>query len=306
LSNKVFISTSTFSNLDRSPLELLESKGFEVILNPYKRKLTKEESLNVLPGISGLIAGLETLDYEVMSQSNLKVISRCGAGLSNVDLEAARKLDIAVCNTPDGPTNAVAELTLGCLLNLLRMISRMDQDLHEGKWNKKIGGELRGKTLLIIGFGRIGRRLAKLLLSFELNIIVVDPFLNEVNAPFKLLSLKDALPLADIITLHSSGEQCILGDQEFRLMKQGVLLMNAGRGCLINEKVLEEFLNNKTVAGAWLDTFAQEPYQGCLTKYSQVLLTPHVGSYTVETRKSMEMEAVENLIKAFEKIKQRV
>ncbi len=306
MKNKILVSTSTFASLDKAPLEKMVECGYEVILNPFKRKLSKKELLDLLPGVTGLIAGLETLDDEVMSQTDLRVISRCGAGLSNVDLDAAKNLGITVCNTPDGPTNAVAELTLGCLLGLLRMIPQMNKDLHDGKWSKKIGGELRGKTVLIIGFGRIGRRLAELMAPFGVEIVITDPFLNEVDEPFKLLPLGNALPLADIITLHSSGEECILTEHEFSFMKKGVLLMNASRGHLIDENALREFLNNGTVAGVWLDTFVQEPYEGILTKYPQVLLTPHVGSYTIETRKLMEMEAVNNLIAAFEEIELNV
>jgi len=253
-----------------------------------------------------LIAGLETLDDEVMSQLDLKVISRCGAGMSNVDLVAAKKHGITVCNAPDGPTNAVAELTLGCLLDLLRMIPQMNSDLHEGQWVKRVGGELKGKTVLIIGFGRIGKRLAELLVPFGVKILVVDPYIEKVEGSIQLLKLKEALPLADIVSLHVSGDECLLGEAEFGLMKKGVLLMNAGRGNLIDEGALIEALEKEIVAGAWMDVFVEEPYKGDLIKFPQVILTPHVGSYTGETRKSMEMEAAENLIAALKGIEQNV
>ena len=302
MKEKVLVSTSTFADLDASPLQRLKQSGFDVTLNPHKRKLTKQELLALLPGITGLIAGLETLDYEVMSQSDLKVISRCGAGLSNVDLEAAKKLGVKVRSTPDAPTHAVAEFTVACLLNLLRMVPQMNEDLHKGKWNKQIGLQLSGKTVLIIGFGRIGRRVAQLLSSFNVRIIIVDPLLNRIDHPFELLPLDEALALADIIALHCSGEACLLSYREFDLMKQGVFLLNAARGGVMNEKALKKYLDDGKVAGVWLDTFEEEPYTGELSSYSQVLLTPHVGSYTKECRKEMESQAVENLITALAEV----
>ena len=298
---KVLLGPSTFAALDHAPLERLVETGCMVIENPYKRKLTKSELLVLLSdNVTGLIAGLEPIDREVLKKTNLKVISRCGSGMSNVDIEAAKELGIKVFSTPYGPTSAVAELTLGALLSLLRMIPLMDRDFHEGKWNKKIGTQLEGKTIVIIGFGRIGRRLAELLAPFKTRILVVDPFLQDSKEQFPLLTLKEALPQADIITLHSSGTDQIIGPREFALMKQGVFLLNAARGELINEGSILNALDSGQVAGAWLDTFEREPYEGLLSHYEQVILTPHIGSYTYEGRLQMEMDAAENLIQGFQ------
>lgn len=299
MKHKVLVSTSSFGVPDDAPLKRLAQAGFEVQLNPYKRKLSQQELLELLPGVTGLVAGLETLDHDVMSRSDLKVISRCGAGLSSVDMPAAQRLGIKVCSTPDTPTQAVAELTLGCLLNLLRKISPMDQDLHQGKWNKQTGSQLEGKTVVIIGLGRIGRRVAQLLEPFHARIIGVDPCASGVAGQFKFLTLEEALPLADIITLHCSGEDCLFSSREFALMKKGIFVLNAARGGLIAEQALIDALEDGTVAGVWLDTFEEEPYKGELTRYPQVLLTPHVGSYTRECRLQMELQAAENLIAAF-------
>ena len=135
--SKVLLGPSTFAAQDPSPMERLAVAGCEIVKNPFGRKLTKQELIELLPGVKGLIAGLETLDEEVMRRSELKVISRCGSGLSNVDIVAAKWLGIKVFSTPNGPTNAVAELTLGAMINLLRMIPLMDRDMHEGRWTKK-------------------------------------------------------------------------------------------------------------------------------------------------------------------------
>lgn len=285
---KILITTSSFEC--QSCLEKL--KDFEVVLNPHKRKVTPEELRQLLPGVDGLIAGTEKIDKETLQSSQLKVISRVGVGIDNIDLEAAKSLGIDVENTPDAPTCAVAELTLGSILSLLRQIPQMNSGMHNKTWEKKMGLQLSGKTVLVIGFGRIGRYLAKLLEPFKVNLLAVDPALQGI-------SLKEALPQADIICLHLSGKDRILGKEEFSLMKKGVFIINAARGEAIDESSLVEALKDGRVAGACLDVFAEEPYSGALTEYPQVVLTPHVGSYTKECRERMESEAIDNLLKHF-------
>lgn len=297
---KVLVAPSSFAVLDKTPLNRLAEAGCEVIANRFGRKLTKPELIGILKsGVHGVVAGLEALDREVLEGSRLRVISRCGSGLSNVDLQAAGELGIDVYSTPDAPTAAVAELTLGAMLSLLRMIPEMDRDLHCLKWTKKIGSQLEGKTVVIVGCGRIGRKVASLLGSFNVRIVAVDPGLSDAPPGTSLLPLQDALPCADLITLHSSGDRCILGSKELESIKPGAFVLNAARGGLIDEAALIAGLEDGRIAGAWLDTFEEEPYQGRLAQYPQVLLTPHVGSYTRECRVRMENEAVSNLIAAF-------
>jgi len=298
---RVLIGPSSFGEYDRAPLDRLIDAGYKVVDNPYKRKLSKAELADLLAGgIVGLVAGLEPLDREVLAKSTLKVISRCGAGLSNVDMATARELGIEVYSTPQAPSAAVAELTLGAMLCLLRMVPQMDRDLHRGEWNKRIGWQLAGKTVLIVGFGRIGRRLAALLRPFDVQLLAADPdptaASNEDHVP--VVSLQEGLPQADVVTIHCSGHECVLGEKEFELAKAGVFVLNAARGGVVDECALARAIESGKVAGAWLDVFEAEPYQGPLSSCPQVLLTPHVGSYTVECRRSMELEAVENLIAA--------
>lgn len=296
---KVLLGPSTFAVYDKTPKEKLEKAGYEIIDNPFGRKLTKNELLDLLPGVVGIVAGLEPLDKDVLQKSSLKVISRCGAGLSNVNMLAAKELGIKVCTTPDAPVNSVAELSLGAILSLIRMIPFMDKNLHEGKWTKTTGRLLDSKTVAIVGFGRIGKRLGQLLRPFNVNILVVDPFLSGTVGGLPVVKIEEALPQADIVSIHCSGEKCIIGNKEFEILKTGTYLFNAARGGVIDERALAKFLENGKVAGAWLDTFEQEPYEGPLTKFKQVVLTPHVGSYTIECRKQMENEAVDNLIREF-------
>lgn len=293
---KILITTSTFGKLDSEPLEKLKKHGFEVVMNSYGRKITSQELRELLPGAVGIIAGTEVIDKETMKNSNLKVISRVGVGIDNIDLETAKELGIIVKNTPDAPTIAVAELTLGGILALLRQIPQMNQEVHNKKWEEKIGVQLSGKTVLIIGFGRIGRYLAKLLKPFGVKLLAADPALSGQVDGVEIVSLQDGISQAEIISLHLSGSSQVLGKDEFDAMKKGVYILNAARGGVINEGALMEALKEGKVAGAWLDTFQEEPYSGPLTEFPQVLLTPHIGSYTDKCRVQMEREAVDNLL----------
>lgn len=286
---KILITTSSFGEAGSAPFDKLKEGGFEIIKNPYGRKVTKEELTGLLPGVVGLIAGTEKIDKETMKNSQLKVISRVGVGLDNIDLEAAKDLGIVVKNTPQAHVCAVAELTLGGLLALLRNISIMDRDVHQKKWEKRMGSQLSGKTVLIIGFGRIGKKLAEILKPFEVKLLIVDPAISGI-------SLQEALSQADIVCLHASGKEQILGSPEFDLMKKGVLLVNTARGELWDELALINGLKDGRIAGAYIDTFKEEPYVGPLADFSQVILTPHVGTYSQECRLQMETEAVDNLI----------
>lgn len=295
------IGPSSFAATCCVPKDLLVESGCSVIDNPYKRKLAKNELIKLLSDdVTGIIAGLEPLDSDVLKNSGLKVISRCGSGMSNVDVIAAEKLGIKVFSTPFGPTNAVAELTLACLLSLLRGIPNVNNSMHMRKWDKTIGLELYGKKAAVIGYGRIGQRVGKLLSAFDAEIIVVDPEYDGSCAGIKKMELHEALSIADIVTIHSSGTKLLLGEKEFNAMKKGVFILNAARGELIDENALVEALDSGKVAGAWLDTYSEEPYSGKLCDYSQVILTPHIGSYTAECRVKMETEAVNNLLKGFQ------
>lgn len=295
---KVLITTSSFG---AEGIQVLEQSGFEVINNPYKRKITQTEIVPLLDGVQGVIAGLEQYNYDILSKSKLEVVSRCGSGLSNIDLDAAKKLGITVYNTPEGPTQSVAELTVGCLLTLIRDVSRVNNLMHTGKWEKTTGHLLKDMNVLLIGYGRIGKTVARILSSIGAKIFISDPFVKDEDIPehFTKVDLIDGISKADVITLHSSGEDLILGEKEFGSMKPGVYILNAARGGLIDEDALEKALIYGKVAGAWLDTFVEEPYTGSLSKYNQVILTPHIGSYTIEGRMQMEIDSVNNLIKGF-------
>jgi len=302
--NKVLITTSKFAEFDEAPLKMLENNGFEYLLNPFERKLTKSEFIDLQPGFNCVLAGLETLDEEVFKKSNLEIISRVGTGMNNVDQKAAKNYNIAVYNTPLGPMQSVAEITVGALLSLLRKIPQANNDLHNKEWNKLFGNLLYKKEVLFIGYGNIARKVNDLIRPYEVNVSIFDPFVdpNTLKDITHYKNLSDILPKVDIISIHTSSTEEILSTKEFNLMKDGIYILNSSRGEVINEQSLEIFLKNGKVSGVWLDVFWKEPYKGNLINYNNAILTPHIGSYSYEGRIIMETAAVENLINHFSKV----
>lgn len=298
--NKIFISTTSFAQYDKSCLDLCRSKGYEVIMNTLSRKIEKKELLELAKDAVGLIAGTEKLDQDVLSEMpNLKVISRCGAGIDNVDLISAKRLGIKVFNTPDAPTQAVAELTLGLILNLLRKINQMDNGIKNGNWEKKMGNLLSDKYIGIIGFGKIGKRLADLISPFNCKILYYD-IRTDIDHWAQQVTFSELLKQSDIISIHVSFNKQIIGEPEIKQMKKGAWLVNVSRGEVIDEKALYIAIKEGTISGAALDVFSQEPYNGALKELNNIILTPHIGSYAKESRIKMENEAVENLLKGLD------
>lgn len=300
---KIAITTSSFAKFSQEPLELLRQNNVEYVLNETGRALTEDEAITVLAGCVGVAAGTEPLTRRVMDAlPDLKVISRCGTGMDSVDLEAARAKGIAVCNTPDGPTLAVAELTLGFALDLLRQVSRMDREVRAGQWKKRMGNLLAGKKVGIVGFGRIGRAVARLCVAFQAEVAFADPIAEDSVIAKK--SLPDLLAWADIVTLHCPKPKdgsVLLDEARLAGMKQGALLINAARGGLVDETALAALLTSGHLAGAAVDTFVKEPYTGPLAALDTVVLTPHIGSYAKEARIGMEVDTIKNLLQALGK-----
>ena len=296
--SEIAITTTTFGEYDKEPLNILDMNGFHVKLNPYKRRLKKDEVIELCKDAIGIIAGTETLDVDIMETLTiLKVISRCGTGIDNVALVDADRIGIKVYNTPDAPTSAVAELAVGFMINLLRKVSQMDKELKMGQWQKRMGNLLCEKKIGIKGFGRIGRKVAELLKPFGCEIAYADPFVEDGLMGLQRMSLKDMLCWADIVTIHVGVHEKLMGEKEFQCMKKGALLINTSRGGVVDESVLYEYLKNGNLSGAALDVFEEEPYFGALKELDNVILTPHIGSYAKEARVEMERLAVENLLK---------
>jgi len=302
---KIAVTTSTFAKESAEPLEMLRAAGFEVVLNPHGRKLSREETVTLLGEVEAVVAGTEALDRAVLEKlPRLKMIARVGTGMENVDLGCASERGIRVCSTPDGPTWAVAELALAGLLALLRRVPQADASIRRGEWTKPMGGLLHGRTVGIIGLGRIGKAWARLLKPFEVGLLAVDPqvdraFASEMNVEYG--ALNDILPRCDIVSMHLSGapRAPMIGRAEIETMKRGALLMNLARGGWVDEAALAEALASGQLGGAYIDVFEQEPYAGPLRDAPNVVLTPHIGSYAVECRIQMELDAARQVIDFF-------
>lgn len=173
----------------------------------------------------------------------------------------------------------------------------MDAAIKEERWEKITGNLIYRKRVGIIGFGRIGRKVAELLKAFGCEIVYSDPFVEDKVLGFTQLSLGELLRGADIVSLHLSGKERILGENELGLMKKSAFLVNISRGGIVDESALFKYLKDSRLAGAAVDVFQQEPYCGELLSLENIILTPHIGSYTQETRAEMENKAVENLLK---------
>lgn len=301
--SKILLSPSSFGAISREPIDMLEENSFEIIQNPYRRKLTEGEIIQLGKDCVGIVAGVEPLTAHVLdSLPGLRCISRVGVGMDNVDLEYANSKNIVVCNTPDGPTRSVAELTIGVTFALLRRVPQADANMKQRIWKKETGNLLFGKKVGIVGLGRIGKLVAELFRGLGNEVVGYDPLFDhdwgsEKNV--KLIEFAEVLSKSDIVTLHvSSGKNKapLIGECELKLLKKNALLVNIARGGVVDETLLYEYLTAGQLAGAAIDVFSEEPYTGPLCSLDNVVLTPHLGSYASEGKLQMEIDAVNNLI----------
>ena len=297
--NEILITTSTFQ-LDGNPfISTLALKKINVLTNSFRRRLTEEEMIGLASEkIVGILAGLEPLNAKVLAHfPSLKVISRCGVGVDNVDLDYAKQNNILVCNTPFAPTQSVAELTVGLMINLLRGINRAENKLRLGEWKPVLGRLLFGKTVGIVGYGNIGKAVSGLLRAFGCSILVYDPFTH--NIEFPLVTLDELAQQADIITLHlplTSHTRYLIDANFLKKLKPSAVIINTSRGGIVDEAALLQAIYENKIAGAALDVFEQEPYTGPLIESDRLILTPHMSSYSEEGRRQQELDAAKNLV----------
>lgn len=304
--HKIIVTTSSFAKSDCSLLDLFAEQELQIVLNPYARKLSESEVSELIKQHQpiGMVAGVEPLTRQVLEKAkNLKVISRAGIGMDAVDLQAAKDLGIVVTNTLDAPTIPVAELTLGMILSLLRRIHISDASIRRDQWARPMGNLLHGKTVGLVGCGRIGSYLSGLLSSFGCKILGYDPFIDKSDN-FSLVDLEKILSDSDIISLHipyNQDNHHFINAEKLQKMKKGTLLINVARGGLVDEDALYNALSSGYLGGAAMDCFEEEPYAGKLKELYNVLLTAHIGSYAQEGRIMMERQAVENLLRELKK-----
>ena len=276
-----------------------------------RNNISADDLLKAIPDYDALIVrGRTKVTASVMEAgSKLKVIGRAGVGVDNIDLEAAKKHNVTVVNAPMSTTLAVAELTFGLMLALAREIPRADTGMKQGKWLKKEleGVELNGKTIGIIGYGRIGMELGKRASAFGMNVVAYDPLISENDIKQRgaePVSIQDLYAWSDFISLHlplNVQTRDMIGALAFSEMKAGVRIVCAARGGIIDEAELVKALNSGKVAGAALDVFGQEP--PVLTEavsHPRVIATPHVGAQTVEAQSRASEDIAAEVLSALQ------
>ena len=303
---RALITAVPFGEVDRSSLNLLDAAGVSFDLNPLGRRLKAEELVSLIPGYDVLIAGTEPItDRALDAADSLRLISRVGVGLDSVDLAAARRRAIAVAYTPEAPADAVAELTIGMALSLLRGVHLANQAIRHGVWRRLQGRRLARVTVGVVGVGRIGGRVIKLLSAFggrilgnDLTRAPVDE-LNRRGANVEWVEFDTLLRESDIVTLHvplTRGTRHLVGAGELAVMRRDALLINTCRGGVVDEAALATALRAGRLGGAAVDTFSHEPYDGELVGVETCLMTPHMGSMAEDCRLRMEQGAAQNVV----------
>jgi D-3-phosphoglycerate dehydrogenase len=300
---KILIATYPFGKSGMKPLELLKETGWEIIYNPYNRRLKPGEVEELIKDVDAVIAGTEPYPADILQGAKVKVISRVGIGLDSVPLQACSDLGIAVTYTPDAPSQAVAELTIGNMINLARDVLKSDHSVREGTWNRYLGFLLSEMSIGIIGIGRIGKIVCQLLQPFKTKILSCDlkPDLAFGKQYDLVWFQKDEIfKTADLISVHipySKDNHHYVDRKALSRMKTGSYLINTSRGSIVDEKALTDALLQKHLAGAALDVFEHEPYEGPLTRMENVIFTAHMGASARASRFLMELGAAEDCVR---------
>ena len=286
---RLLVTPTSYGKNDSRLKTELEAQVGEVIYNPIGKPLTSAQVARLLPGIDGYIAGLDGIDAVALNAADrLKVISRYGVGIDNVDLVAARERGIVVTNTPGANSVSVAELALGLILALARQIPEAVEAVHQGKWPRYAGISLEGKTIGILGLGAIGRQLARRLSGFDCKLLAFDPFADASFAEanhVQLASMEVVIQRSDFISLHLPllpETRNLVNESFLSRMKKGSFLVNTSRGEVVDESALLSALQSGHLKGAGLDAFTSEPPdpKNPLLGLTQVIATPHLGAQT--------------------------
>ena len=306
---EVLITTPSFGQQSTKPWEALEALEYQVRRPSGQHPLSGTQLAQEIGNSEALIVGLDVVDAEVFSSAtNLKVVAKHGVGVDNIDCAAAVAAGVTVVNAPGSNSGAVADLTLGLILALARQILPADASTRAGHWERFPGIELSGRTLGLIGLGRIGQAVVQRARAFGMEVIAYDPFLpTEIfhSLAVKQVSLEECIAGADVLSLHMPGnadEKPLLSKEALVTMKDGALLVNAARGGLVDEEALAEHLRSGRLAGAALDAFSSEPLSttSALRDLPNVILTPHIGAFTDLANAAMGVTVVEDIARVLQ------
>lgn len=324
---KIFVSTFPFCRTSRNALDLLESNGYQVVINPLGRKMKPVEVSDMAKDFDALIAGTEDLTPLVTATKTLKLISRVGVGLDSVPLDLCKEKGISVAYTPDAVSPAVSEQAVCLIVDAMRKITYADREIRKGEWSRPYGERIGGATIGILGFGRIGKRVASHLLGYLPKEILVCDLIDQKDSirllsdvasnlyqvnrdlgknwgatTIKQVDLDSLLKMSDAITIHVplTGEtKNLINYKKMSLMKSSAVLINTARGGIVNENDLYKILQENVISVAAMDVFEEEPYKGPLCELENLILTQHMGSCSNDCREDMEREASENVVGFF-------
>jgi len=302
---RVLVTARSFGTADPALKPYLEEAVGEVVYNPFGRPFSCEEFEQYLPGMDGLIAGVDVIDEKVLNMADrLRVIARHGTGVDQVDIQAALDRSIVVTNTPGANAAAVAELAFGLMLALARQIPEAAAATKAGNWPHLDGFTLEGHVLGLMGFGAVGQEMARRAAGFGMAILAYDPAPVEAAAlelGVRLCSPQEVLEEAGFLSLHMpliDETRGFLNTQTMQFLKPGVFLINTARSGLVDEHALLQALNQGLIRGAAMDVFYKEPPDPAspLLSHPAVLVTPHLGAHTDGAVNNMGRMAIENCL----------
>jgi D-3-phosphoglycerate dehydrogenase len=305
--SKVLITTVPFGSEGCQSISLLQNAGIDFVINPIGRKLLESELFELIGDYDAIIAGTEQISARIIEKSKkLKFISRVGVGLDGVDLSSAHRHNVLVSYTAEAPAPAVAELAVGLIFSLVRKINQSNIYMHRNEWKRFTGKRIEHTNFGVIGIGRIGERVVKILSSLGAkNIFVNDSerrIIPEIDNLVRWVEKDEIFKHSDLISIHTPLNETtynMISYSEMKKMKEGAMIVNTARGGIVNEIDLHRILLEGHLGGAAIDVFEREPYQGLLSKMDTCLLTSHMGSMSLDCRCKMEVEATEEVIRFF-------
>lgn len=305
---KVLITSNSFGKFDPKPKKYMESLGWEIVGNRYHHIMNEEEMMGEVPGVDAIILGSDTVSKKVLEKAEqLKIISRYGVGIDNIDLKEAERRNIKVTVTKNCNTEAVADYAVGLMLAVTRHICNVDHSLKQGNWKKETGINLCHKTVGVIGLGAIGRQVIKRLKGFDCQILGYDKFLDEEYCKandIKVMSPEEIFKTADIISLHVPGNPDgtpMIGAKELDMMGEHTILINTARASLVDEEALIQALQEHRIYGYGTDVFVDEPHiNEKFMGLDNVVLSPHTAAVSVEAINQMTNCAVDNILEFFD------
>jgi D-3-phosphoglycerate dehydrogenase / 2-oxoglutarate reductase len=295
----VAITPRSFRQTPGEHHDLLAKSPLDVRLAHRDRPLGEAELMELVRGCEGLIVGVDPVTERVLEAGPLRVVVKYGSGTDNIDLGAAERLGVKVSSTPGANARSVAELTIALLFALARHVVAHDRAVRAGSWSRLGAMELEGKRLGVVGYGAVGRQVARLAACLGLKVVVHDPFVESDGV--KLVGLDDLLASCDAVSLHvplDDSTRGMIGAKALERMRSGALLVNTARGGLVDEDALADALSSGRLGGAALDAFAVEPPSGSrLLGLDNVVLSPHAGAATAEAAQRTALQAVRQLLR---------